>query len=222
MKTKNVKNILAILITILIYLIILNIGCTQDECTKQARKSRYTSTTLKSSNTSKSTVDGFVPHTRENPYWMDWEGRNINLDSLSGWYLAGMGVNPDGSYYVKSWIGFQNSITIPEGKVLHIRSLNCVIKGSIHGTGTLIFESYQEGKEYNSPIGGVLVVEELVDDSVNLVMNDNTTLEELGRPLDNDNPTFSDSEIVEVECSMELPYIWRDPETGITWKYEEV
>ena len=216
------RRLLFYICTGLIFLFLFQIGCNKDECTKLVKRARYRSNTFKSvSSKSSYAVGEFIPHNRSTPYWMDWVGRNLDLDNLSGQYYAGCGVNPDGSYNVEVWIGFQGTITIPEGQTLLMRSVNCVIQGDIRGSGTLIFESYQAGKSYDCPIGAILVVDGVIDNTVNLVLHDNATTEILGGTLDNDTPKFNDWETLEVDCSMELPHIWRDPDTGITWWYEE-
>jgi len=201
------------LITLLIPLMLFN--CVKDDCVKKATKEKVVAGMAFKSSSSK-TTDTYV-NSRETPLWLDWEGRNINLDSISGWTLSGMHRNADSSYYVKSWVGFRSSITIPYGKEFHVRSLNMIIKGDIYGSGTIIFESYQDGKEYNTPIGAKLVVEGSIDDSVNLIMNDNTTLE-LGQAL-GDYSFPNEKYITEVDCSFELPQ--KVLENGIWWLYRE-
>ena len=219
MKTKkNLYYVIGVALLI-VQLAFLVTKCQPDKCTQPAFKEKFkVGMTLKSSLSSKSTTTAFVPHTRENPYWMDWAGRNIDLTNLSGWYISGIGINEtDQTYYTSTWIGFQNSITIPEGEELHMRSVNCVIKGDVHGSGTFIFESYQSGRNYNSPIGAILVVEGVVDDSVNLVLNDNTTLE-LGIPLSDNDGGLGEKVKVDVPCDWELPITVSD-ENGVKWYY---
>lgn len=207
-------------ITLLSLMILSITGCEPDKCTKVANKQKIKAgMTLKSLSSSLAKTSEFITHTRENPYWMDWDGRNINLDSLSGWYVSGMDINDiNQTYYTSAWIGFQNSIIIPEGEELHMRSVNCVINGNIGGNGTLIFESYQVGRDYNSPIGAKLVVNGAIEDSVNVILNDNAEIEF--------SITLGDSEDIpwkittDVPCSWDLPKTVSD-ENGVKWLYTE-
>jgi len=218
-KHKNIIYVIGIALLI-VQMVVLVIKCQPDNCTQPAFKEKFkVGMTLKSTSSKSMTAEGFTPSTRETPLWLDWEGRNLDLNNVNGWTLAGMGRNADSSYYVKSWVGFRSSITIPQGKEFHVRSLNMIIKGDIHGTGTLIFESYQEGRAYNSPIGAKLVVEGSIDSGLNLVLNDNATVE-YGKPLSDSDGGLGEKIKVEVPCDWELPTTIAD-ENGVKWRYTE-
>jgi len=195
--------------------------CQPDNCTKTVYKQKVTAgMTLKSSSSKAYTAEGFIPSTKETPVWMDWESRNIDINNLSGRYFSGMIKNDiDQTYSVGPWIGFQSSITIPEGKELHMRSVNCIIKGDINGSGTLIFESYQEDKAYNTPVGAKLIVEGTVASSINLVLNANATVE-TGITLSDNDTGISNKIKVDVPCDWPMNEPIKD-ENGVLWIYTE-
>ena len=188
-------------------------GC-GEECKKLAKVSEIS---FKNSLSKKSDKSSYYIWDRYNPFPIN----SVVFYDVDNWVSLPSCQEDDGSYYTCFWAMLDSDINIKEGNFLRVRGSNFVIRGNVTGRGKIIFESYDPNSQYdNWGNHAKLIIEGVLGDNIVVELHDNTTIEVLGVTLGGNGGYTDDTQIVEVDCSLELPFSYRDPKTGKNYWYE--